>query len=77
MLCRGAAQAGALGFGLFIFSTKVSSLVNVQALPDGYTARNITITVRTLIQGLSWLATFIFCANAIGLFGELYRQSSG
>ena len=34
-------------------------------------ARNISITVRTLIQGLSWLATFIFSANAVGLLGEL------
>ena len=36
-------------------------------------ARNISITVRTLIQGLSWLATFIFSANAVGLLGELLR----
>ena len=34
---RGAAQAGVLGFGLFVFSNKVSALINVQALPDGYT----------------------------------------
>ena len=32
-------------------------------------ARNISITVRTILLGLSWLATFVFCANAVGLFG--------
>ena len=34
---RGAVQAGVLGFGLFIFSTKVAALVNVQELPEAYT----------------------------------------
>jgi hypothetical protein len=33
-------------------------------------ARNIAITVRTIIVGLMYLATFIFSANALGLTGE-------
>ena len=65
----GAAQAGGIGFGLFIFSSKMTALIGQQSLPDAYTARNITITVRTILQGLTWLATFIFCLNAVGLFG--------
>lgn len=32
-------------------------------------ARNIAITVRTIIVGLTYLATFIFSANAVGLTG--------
>jgi len=32
-------------------------------------ARNIAITVRTIIVGLMYLATFIFSANALGLSG--------
>jgi hypothetical protein len=39
-------------------------------------ARNISITVRTLIQGLTWLATFLFCANSVGLFGEACHKTS-
>lgn len=34
-------------------------------------AQNIAITVRTIIVGLLYLATFIFSANALGLTGEL------
>lgn len=34
-------------------------------------ARNISITVRTIILGLGWLATFIFAANSVGLAGEM------
>ena len=65
----GAAQAGAIAFGLFIFTSKVESAIAVQALPDGYTARNIAVTVRTIIIGLLWLVTFIFSANTVGLSG--------
>jgi hypothetical protein len=36
-------------------------------LPSQYTARNMAITVRTVIQGLVYLATFIFAANGLGL----------
>ena len=32
-------------------------------------ARNIAITVRTIIIGLSYLVTFIFAANGVGLAG--------
>ena len=42
-----------------------------QAMPDQFTARNITVTVRTITRGLAYLATFIFGANAVGLSGAL------
>lgn len=131
----GAVQAGLIGFGLFVFASKVEGIVYSQDLPAGYTvrlagwagkqrvcraagedrglrieaaarntepkaqlktlltrcvtlmplnhphvftlppllptqqARNIAITVRTIIVGLLYLATFIFSANAVGLSG--------
>jgi hypothetical protein len=36
-------------------------------------ARNVAITVRTIIVGLMYLATFIFSANALGLTGGLAK----
>jgi hypothetical protein len=38
-------------------------------LPEGYTAHNIAVTLRTVGRGLSYLLTFIFAANAAGLGG--------
>lgn len=35
--CRGAVQAGLIGFGLFVFATKVEGLVYTRDLPSGYT----------------------------------------
>ena len=67
----GAVQAGAIAVGLFIFTSKVESAISIQALPDAYTARNMAVTVRTIIIGLLYLVTFIFSANAVGL-GVLY-----
>jgi hypothetical protein len=60
--------------GLFIYTSKVEGAINVQALPDAYTARNIAITVRTIIIGLLYLVTFIFSANTVGLAGGRGRR---
>ncbi|EFJ42954.1 hypothetical protein VOLCADRAFT_121472 [Volvox carteri f. nagariensis] len=65
----GCGQALVLAYGLWFFTTKVQGSIEGQALPDGYTARNIAITVRTIILGLCYLATFIFAANGVGLAG--------
>lgn len=70
----GAAQAGLIACGLWIFTTKVQGLVEASNLPDQYTARNIAITVRTMIVGLLYLVTFIFSANTLGLAGGLCRN---
>lgn len=75
--CSGAVQAGAIAFGLFYFTSKVEGSINGQSLPDAYTARNIAVTVRTIIVGLLYLVTFIFSANTVGLTGGLrHRQLS-
>eukprot|EP00891_Asterochloris_glomerata_P004812 jgi/Astpho2/4812/Aster-x0214 len=65
----GAAQTGFLTYLLYQLSTNVNGFYSTQALPDAYTARNISITVRTVAQGLAYLATFIFGANTLGLTG--------
>eukprot|EP00798_Chlamydomonas_sp_ICE-L_P007853 gene7853-1059_t len=65
----GCVQAAVLGYGLFMFSTKMSNMMAGTPMPDGYTAQRISITVRTIVLGLSWLATFVFCTNAVGLAG--------
>ncbi|GFH23614.1 uncharacterized protein HaLaN_21250, partial [Haematococcus lacustris] len=49
------------------FFSKMQLVLEDTSMPDAYTARNISITVRTILLGLSWLATFIFAANSIGL----------
>ncbi|KAL3162076.1 hypothetical protein ABBQ38_009142 [Trebouxia sp. C0009 RCD-2024] len=68
-LCRGAIQASFFTYLLFLFSTNISKYFGGQDLPDQYTARNITVTIRTAVGGLAYLATFIFGANALGLAG--------
>ena len=69
-LCRGAIQASFFTYLLFLFSTNISKYFGGQDLPDQYTARNITVTIRTAVGGLAYLATFIFGANALGLAGQ-------
>lgn len=65
----GALQAGFFTYLLFLFSTSISTYFGRQELPDQYTAKNITVTIRTAVGGLAYLATFIFGANALGLTG--------
>ncbi|KAK9908155.1 hypothetical protein WJX75_003460 [Coccomyxa subellipsoidea] len=62
-----AVQTGACAYGLYLFATNVDGYFEGQQLPDQYTARNITVTIRTIVRGLSYLITFIFAANAVGL----------
>ena len=68
--CRGALQAGFFTYLLYLFSTSISTYFGRQELPDQYTAKNITVTIRTAVGGLAYLATFIFGANALGLTGD-------
>lgn len=63
----GAAQALGIAAVLYIFATKMDGVFFSVELPDQYTARNVSVTVRTIVRGLVYLATFIFAANGIGL----------
>ena len=38
-----------------------------QPVPENYQARQISITVRTIVSGLAYLATFVYAANGTGL----------
>ena len=69
MSCRAAVQAGGFAYLLFLFSQGIDGYFEGQAMPDQYTAHNITVTIRTIVRGLSYLCTFIFAANAVGLSG--------
>lgn len=62
------AQTTAVAVVLYVVTTKADGFLYDQTLPDQYTARNITVTLRTAAVGTMYLATFIFSANAVGLF---------
>ncbi|GER53834.1 hypothetical protein STAS_31381 [Striga asiatica] len=64
----GAVTAGVIAVILFKFTTTVEDALNRQTISDTYSVRQITITIRTIINGLCYLATFVFGANSLGLF---------
>lgn len=45
-------------------------------MPESYQARQITITVRTIVNGLAYLATFVYAANGTGLVLLAARKAS-
>ena len=72
-ICSGATQAGVISYLLYLFSTAVNGYFEGQTLPEQYTAHNIAVLVQTVVRGLSYLITFIFGANALGLTGQWHR----
>ena len=66
---------GVFAYLLFLVSSNVDGYFEGQALPDQLTARNITITLRTVVRGLSYLMTFLFAANTVGLTGKPFSPS--
>ena len=66
----GALQAAVCAVLLWQVCTRVDAFFETSfELPEGYTAHNIAVTLRTVGRGLSYLLTFIFAANAAGLGG--------
>lgn len=63
----GAAVAGVIALVLYKFSVTVEGSFSGKAVSLNYSIRNLTITVRTIVTGMCYLATFVFAANAIGL----------
>ncbi|KAG4971770.1 hypothetical protein JHK85_038191 [Glycine max] len=45
-----------------------SPALNRQKISDNFSVRQITITIRTIVNGLTYLATFVFGLNSLGLF---------
>ena len=73
---RGAFQALAIATLLYQVCVRVDAFFDGAGLPDGYTQRNIAVTLRTVGRGLAYLLTFIYAANGLGLLG-LAPGSSG
>ncbi|KAG7577312.1 hypothetical protein ISN45_Aa03g016010 [Arabidopsis thaliana x Arabidopsis arenosa] len=63
----GAIAAGVIALILYKFTVTVESGLNRQTISDNFSVRQITVTVRTIINGICYLATFVFGLNAIGL----------
>ncbi|EYU44979.1 hypothetical protein ABFS82_13G070600 [Erythranthe guttata] len=63
----GAFSAGVIALILYKFTTTVEASLNRQTIPDNYSVRQITITIRTIINGICYLATFVFGINSLGL----------
>ncbi|XP_043699508.1 uncharacterized protein LOC122650228 [Telopea speciosissima] len=75
----GALTAGVIALVLYKFTTTIEAALNRQTISDVFTVRQITIAIRTIVNGLCYLATFIFAFNSIGLFlysGQLAINSS-
>jgi hypothetical protein len=73
--CRSAIRLGVFAYLLLLLSTGVDGYFERQSLPDQLTARNITITLRTVVRGLSYLLAFLFAANTVGLAGWCPTQA--
>ncbi|ESQ48467.1 hypothetical protein EUTSA_v10021284mg [Eutrema salsugineum] len=63
----GAISAGVIALILYKFTLTIESSLNRQTISDNFSVRQITVTVRTIINGICYLATFVFGINAIGL----------
>lgn len=63
----GGLSAGAIAIVLYKFTTTIEAALNRQTISDNFSVRQITITIRTIINGICYLATFVFGINAVGL----------
>lgn len=66
---QGAGIAGVLFVGLGLLTYNVDVSLMQLDLPVQYTARNVAVTLRTVVLGLLYLGTFVFGANCVGLLG--------
>jgi len=63
----GAAVAFVISYIFYQGSVKIDAGFAKQAVSEKYSIAQITITIRTIVSGLAYLATFVFGANATGL----------
>ncbi|KAF4393971.1 hypothetical protein G4B88_025940 [Cannabis sativa] len=63
----GGISAGVIALILYKFTTTIEAALNRQTLSDNFSVQQITITIRTIINGLCYLATFVFGINSVGL----------
>ncbi|WOL08373.1 hypothetical protein Cni_G17126 [Canna indica] len=63
----GGIAAGVIALILYKFTITIESSLNRQTISDNFSVRQITVTIRTIINGICYLATFVFGINSIGL----------
>lgn len=63
----GAGQAAVLFVVLLTFTSQVSDYFDAKMVPVNPLAAKVTNSVKTIAEGLAYLLTFIFGANALGL----------
>ncbi|XP_062223446.1 uncharacterized protein LOC133922229 [Phragmites australis] len=63
----GGIAAGVIALILYKFTTTIEASLNRQTISDNFSVRQITITIRTIITGLCYLATSVFGINGVGL----------
>ena len=56
-----------IAFVLYGFTQTIVGAFDGRPVPESYQVRQITITVRTIVSGLAYLATFVYAANGTGL----------
>ncbi|WCJ32218.1 hypothetical protein M5689_013657 [Euphorbia peplus] len=74
----GGISAAVIAVILYKFTTTIEASLNRQTISDNFSVRQITITIRTIINGICYLATFVFGLNSVGLFlysGQLALNS--
>ncbi|KAI7750392.1 hypothetical protein M8C21_013408 [Ambrosia artemisiifolia] len=74
----GGLSAGVIALILYKFTTTIEASLNRQTISDNFSVRQITITIRTIINGICYLATFVFGINSVGLIlysGQLALNS--
>ena len=66
----GSAVAGGIAYGAYLMTANIIGRFAAKPLPTdmAYLARSIGVAVRTLVMGISAMATFIFGFVALGLF---------
>ncbi|KAG6530339.1 uncharacterized protein LOC122043220 [Zingiber officinale] len=63
----GGIAAGVIALILYKFTTTIEASLNRQTISDNFSVRQITITIRTIVNGICYLATFVFGVNSVGL----------
>ncbi|KAL6640173.1 hypothetical protein ACP70R_022022 [Stipagrostis hirtigluma subsp. patula] len=63
----GGIAAGVIALILYKFTTTIEASLNRQTISDSFSVRQITITIRTIITGVCYLATSVFGINGVGL----------
>ncbi|OMO74920.1 hypothetical protein CCACVL1_16402 [Corchorus capsularis] len=64
----GSIAAGVIALILYKFTTTIEAALNRQTISDNFSVRQLTITIRTIVNGICYLATFVFGINSLGLF---------